>query len=83
MTICILRGKTLLQVSANMANYQLQINVGAISNAFASALQQVADATVGASLPNVSTNAVVLPSTFSPQPGSMPQPDTRSSDIVT
>ena len=53
-----------------MANNPLQINVGAISSAFASALQQVADATVGTSSPNVSANAIVLPpSTSSSQPG--------------
>ena len=59
-----------------MANHQLQINVGAISSAFASALQQVADATVGASSPNVSANAVVSPSTSSPQPDTGSEGDT-------
>ena len=57
-----------------MANHQLHVNVGAISSAFASALQQVANATVGVSSPNVSANAVALPSTLSPSP----QPDMGS-----
>ena len=60
-----------------MANHQLQINVGAISSAFASALQQVADATVGASSPNVSANAVV-----SPPSTSSSQPDTGSGNSI-
>ena len=59
-----------------MANHQLHVNVGAISSAFASALQQVANATVGVSSPNVSTNAVASPSTFSLQPS--PHPDMGS-----
>ena len=59
-----------------MANHQLHVNVGAMSSAFASALQQVANATVGASSPNV-LNAIASPLT-SPSP----QPDMGSS-IVT
>ena len=51
-----------------MANHQLQINVGTISSAFASVLQLVANVNVGAYSSNVSANAVVLPSTSSPQP---------------
>ena len=59
-----------------MANHQLHVNVGAISSAFASALQQVANVTFGISSPNVS-NAIA-----SPLASPSPQPDMGSS-IVT